>query len=198
MSRRAQNESIIGCCHHTELNCCADSTAYKPCPGKNLLGCTNRISFKCWTDNKRCGYKECKCQCSKCKSSAAYASFTNAAYAIVPVAKDLPPLVNSDDGQPTNDGPALTTLGAGNDPTISDDDRAAIATGAVADVGSMDDDSDETTSGAVSDATTTKSDDDRPAPNEAVHRIGANVEISKVSRTMKAKYIIIVLKKINT
>jgi len=34
------------------------------------------ISFKCLTDNNRCGDKEFKCQCSKFKSSAAYASFT--------------------------------------------------------------------------------------------------------------------------
>jgi len=33
------------------------------------------------------------------------------------------------DGQPTNDGPAITSMGAGDDPTTSDDDRAAIATG---------------------------------------------------------------------
>ena len=34
-----------------------------------------------------------------------------------------------------DDGPAVTTLGAGNDPTTPDDDRAAIATEAVVDVG---------------------------------------------------------------
>jgi len=75
---------------------------------------------------------------------------------------------------------------AGNDHITSD------VTGSVADVRSMDDGSDETTSGAVSDATTATSDDDRPALNQAVLRIGAsNVETSKVSRTMKAKILLL-------
>ena len=59
----------IGCWHHNETNCCNGSGTYKLCPGATRLGCTNRISFKCWTDNKRCGANECKCQCYKCKSS---------------------------------------------------------------------------------------------------------------------------------
>jgi len=54
----------------------------------------------------------------------------------------LPPLMNNDDSDDSDneqvpsvsvrdDGPAVTSMGAGNDPTISDNDRAAIATGAL-------------------------------------------------------------------
>ena len=67
---------IIGCWHHNEANCCNGSGTYKLCPGATRIGCTNRISFKCWTDNKICGANKCKCQCSKCKSSISKASVT--------------------------------------------------------------------------------------------------------------------------
>jgi len=76
-------KGYIGCYHHYESNCCDLSDSYKSCPGAFRLGCTKRISFKCWTANKRCGEKECKCQCRECKSSVANASDTS-------VAKEIP------------------------------------------------------------------------------------------------------------